>query len=68
MIRNKYLALPDETDPDYHPSVEDQVERLRDILKLMAPESGTAALGAMRKAAPQLPLAERIKALSAYRH
>jgi hypothetical protein len=68
MIRNKYLSLPDENDPDYDDNVEAQVERLRDLLKLMAPDSGTAALGAMRKAAPHVPLSERVKALAAYRH
>jgi hypothetical protein len=68
MIRNKYLSLPDNTDPDYDEDVDAQVERLRELLKLMAPDSGTAALGAMRKAAPHVPLSERIKALATYRH
>jgi hypothetical protein len=44
-----------------------QVARLREVLELMGPETGAAALGAMRKAAPHVPLAERVRALSSYR-
>jgi hypothetical protein len=47
--------------------IDRQVARLRELLEMMAPETGSRALGAMRKAAPQLPLAERVRALSSYR-
>ena len=47
--------------------IDRQVARLRELLEMMAPETGSSALGAMRKAAPQLPLAERVRALSSYR-
>jgi hypothetical protein len=65
MAKNKYLLIPDET--EYDADIDAQVARLREILKLMAPESGSAALGAMRRAAPHLPLAERVKALGGQR-
>lgn len=65
MAKNKYLPIPDET--VYDADIDAQVARLREILKLMAPESGSAALGAMRRAAPHLPLAERVKALGGHR-
>jgi hypothetical protein len=47
--------------------IDRQVARLRELLEMMGPETGSSALGAMRKAAPQLPLAERVRALSSYR-
>jgi hypothetical protein len=48
-------------------AIDSQVARLRQILLLMAPESGSSALGAMRQAAPRLPLAERVRLLTEYR-
>lgn len=65
MTINKYVTIPDE--PRYEDNLEAQITRLRLILKHMAPETGAQALGAMRAAAPNLPLAERVKALTAYR-
>ena len=65
MAKNKYAPILDE--PEYEADIDAQVARLREILALMAPESGSAALGAMRSAAPNLPLAERIKALGTQR-
>jgi hypothetical protein len=47
--------------------IDRQVARLRELLEMIGPETGSSALGAMRKAAPQLPLAERVRALSSYR-
>jgi hypothetical protein len=61
MAKNKYVILPDEV--EYETDIDAQVKRLRDVLKLMAPETGSAALGALRRARPDLPLAERVKAL-----
>lgn len=63
--RNKYLPPPD--DPRYDSDIDAQIARLRDILKLMSPETGSAALGALRRAAPSLPLSERIKAIGTTR-
>lgn len=60
MAKNKYVILPDEI--EYEADIDAQVARLRDVLTLMAPESGSAALGAMRRMAPDLPLRERVKA------
>ena len=47
--------------------IDAQIARLRQILVLMAPETGSSALGAMRKAAPNMPLAERVRLLTEYR-
>ena len=47
--------------------IDRQVTRLRELLEMIGPETGSSALGAMRKAAPNIPLAERVKALSSYR-
>jgi hypothetical protein len=47
--------------------IDAQVKRLRQILLLMAPETGSGALGAMRKAAPDMPLADRVRLLTEYR-
>jgi hypothetical protein len=67
MARNRYIPLPDESEPEYDADIDAQIARLREILTLMAPESGSAALGAMRRAAPNLPLSERVKALGTQR-
>ena len=40
---------------------------MRELLRLMGPETGSSALGAIRKAFPEVPLAERVKVLSEYR-
>lgn len=63
--KNKYLAIHE--DPQYDDDIDAQVARLRAILKMMAPETGSQALGALRNAAPNLPLAERIKAIGVTR-
>lgn len=63
--KNKYLRVFDEA--PYEKDIEAHVARLREILKLMAPESGSKALGALREAAPDLQLSERVKALGAHR-
>jgi hypothetical protein len=47
--------------------IDRQVARLRELLEMMGPETGSSALGAMRRAAPHVPLAERVRALSSYR-
>jgi hypothetical protein len=47
--------------------IDAQIARLRQILVLMAPETGSAALGAIRQAAPNMPLAERVRLLTEYR-
>ena len=48
-------------------AIDSQIARLRQILLLMAPESGSSALGAMRQAAPKVPLADRVRLLTEYR-
>jgi hypothetical protein len=47
--------------------IDSQIARLRQVLTLMAPETGTSALGAMRRAAPHVPLSERVRLLTEYR-
>jgi hypothetical protein len=65
MAKNKYVILPDEV--EYEPDIDAQVTRLREVLTLMAPETGASALGAMRRLAPDLPLSARAKALGVRR-
>jgi hypothetical protein len=47
--------------------IDAQIKRLRQILLLMTPETGSVALGAIRKAAPDMPLADRVRLLTEYR-
>jgi hypothetical protein len=64
MARNKYLLLADDSEPEYEADIAAQVVRLREILSLMAPESGTSALGGMRRLPSDVPLKARIRALT----
>jgi hypothetical protein len=61
------LRLTTAEDQKVSEQIDVQIARLRQILTLMAPETGSSALGAMRKAAPAMPLAERVKLLTEYR-
>lgn len=63
----KALARTTKDDPKVAEEIDAQIARLRQILALMAPETGSSALGAMRKAAPRMPLAERVRLLTEYR-
>jgi hypothetical protein len=63
----KALARTTRDDPKVAEEIDAQIARLRQILVLMAPETGSSALGAMRKAAPRMPLAERVRLLTEYR-
>ncbi len=47
--------------------LDEQIARMRKMLKLMAPGSGATALDAMRKAFPDVPLSQRVQALKTYR-
>lgn len=66
MSKNKYVELPEEPQKEEE-DLDTQIARLRELLTLMRPESGASALGAMREAAPHVPLSERVRALSGYR-
>jgi len=66
MQRKKYYIAPLHDEPVYEDDLEAQIVRLREVLKMMGPETGAKALGAMRQQAPLVPLAERVKALMAY--
>ncbi len=55
------------TDPEFQAELEDQIARMREMLKLMAPATGAMALGAIRRAFPDAPLAERVRALKDHR-
>ena len=63
----KAAARTTNDDPKVAEEIDAQIARLRQILVLMAPETGSSALGAMRKAAPRMPLAERVRLLTEYR-
>ena len=54
-------------DAKFNSELDEQVKRLRQMLVLMAPETGSSALGAMRKAFPDSPLRARVRALEDYR-
>ncbi|MEJ0012466.1 MAG: hypothetical protein WDM94_07505 [Bauldia sp.] len=62
-----HLRLTTADDEKVSEQIDIQIARLRQILVLMAPETGSSALGAMRKAAPNIPLADRVKLLTEYR-
>ncbi len=47
--------------------LDEQIARMRALLKLMAPGTGAAALGAMREAFPDASLRDRVEALKTYR-
>ncbi len=56
--------------PDQAPQrteLDQQIARMREMLRLMAPGTGAMALGAMRKAFPDAPLSDRIQALKTFR-
>jgi hypothetical protein len=61
------LRLTTADDEKVSEQIDIQIARLRQILVLMAPETGSSALGAMRNAAPNVPLAERVRLLTEYR-
>lgn len=58
---------PTQEDLEADREIDRQVARLRELLAMIGPETGSSALGAMRKAAPDVPLADRVKALSTHR-
>jgi hypothetical protein len=61
------LRLTTADDEKVSEQIDIQIARLRQILALMAPETGSSALGAMRAAAPNVPLADRVRLLTEYR-
>ena len=67
MITNSTrFRIPDADEP-VAKDIDSQIARLRQVLTLMAPETGSSALGAMRRAAPYVPLADRVRLLTEYR-
>jgi len=54
-------------DPAFDRGLDEQIARMRQMLVLMAPETGTSALGARRTGFPETPLDKRERALGAYR-
>jgi hypothetical protein len=51
----------------FQAEIDEQIARMREMLKLMTPGSGAMALGAMRKAFPDAPLSSRVRVLKGYR-
>jgi len=47
--------------------IEAQIRRLRQVLILMAPETGSVALGSSRRVTSQMPITERVRLLTEYR-
>lgn len=64
-MSNKGTKLTDQE--AYQAELDEQIARMREMLKLMAPGTGATALGAMRRAFPDIPLSDRIEALKSYR-
>jgi hypothetical protein len=58
------IGTTDSADLIYKSGLNEQIARMRHILELMSDGSASAALGAMRKACPDVPLAERVRALT----
>jgi hypothetical protein len=51
----------------FQAELDEQIARMREMLKLMAPGTGATALGAMREAFPDASLQDRVRALKDYR-
>lgn len=47
--------------------IEAQIRRLRQVLLLMSPETGSVALGSSRRATSHMPITERVRLLTEYR-
>ena len=54
-------------DPKFQAELDEQIRRMPEMLRLMAPETGSMALGAIRQAFPDVPLSDRVQALKDYR-
>ncbi|HVZ12844.1 MAG TPA: hypothetical protein VG894_00110 [Bauldia sp.] len=67
MIANSTRFRIADADEPVAKDIDSQIARLRQVLTLMAPETGSSALGAMRRAAPHVPLSERVRLLTEYR-
>ena len=64
-MSNKGTNSADQLAPDAE--LDEQIARMREMLKVMSPGTGATALGAMRKAFPLVPLSHRVEALKDYR-
>jgi hypothetical protein len=67
MIANSTRLRIADADESVGKDIDSQIARLRQVLTLMAPETGSSALGAMRRSAPHVPLSERVRLLTEYR-
>jgi hypothetical protein len=67
----KYVAPEPEDTPDASlkvgEDIDAQIRRLRQILTLMAPETGSVALGSSRRPTSHVPITERVRLLTEYR-
>jgi hypothetical protein len=65
------IAEPEKPAPDVSSKIGDDIEaqirRLRQVLTLMAPETGSVALGSSRRATSHVPITERVRLLTEYR-
>jgi hypothetical protein len=60
-------AEPAETDARITEDIDAQIRRLRQVLSLMAPETGSVAFGSARRATSKMPITERVRLLTEYR-
>jgi hypothetical protein len=64
---NPIAAATSETDTKITEDIDAQIRRLRQVLSLMAPETGSVAFGSARRVTSRVPITERIRLLTEYR-
>jgi hypothetical protein len=65
-VRAEPRELPD-ANAKVGEDIDAQIRRLRQILTLMAPETGSVALGSSRRTTSHMPITERVRLLTEYR-
>ena len=66
MNQSKIRTRPGD-DLAYKTGLNEQIVRMRELLRLMSGDSDAAALGAIREAFPEVPLSDRVRALREFR-
>lgn len=61
MRKRRYFTLPVDEEPAYEADLEAHVARLKSVLAMIGPETGSKALGAMRTAAPRTSLVHQLQ-------
>lgn len=61
------VTASDEPNTKVSDEIDAQIRRLRQVLTLMAPETGSVAFGSARRATSKMPITERVRLLTEYR-